>query len=189
MKSGFFRSNLLKALLVAAFAFVATGAAASAAQGTLPQAMTGADWVLAPVSSQSPISGDGNITIHFSANGDFGGDSTCNSYGGSATVGANGAISLGPIISTKRACLDNNLMQREGVYLTALDSVSAYKLDGATLQLTYKDGTLTFTRAGSNLPGVPNTGGGSLPILPLALGLLVVLGGVLLRVRSLRLAR
>src|SRR3954447_7819557 len=109
MRPTFFHSTILKALLVAAFAFIATGAAASAAQGDLPQEMTGTDWVLTQglsAGQQGPIAGDGNITIHFEANGDFNGNGGCNSYGGSATTGANGAISLGPVISTKRACLD-----------------------------------------------------------------------------------
>ena len=87
-------------------------------------------------------------------------------YGGTYTADAKGALTLSQVIATLRACADANTMAGEARYFTALQTVSAYKLDGAQVQLVFAggEGLLTFAPVqpapGGTLPGMPTTGAG-----------------------------
>ncbi|MFN2270399.1 MAG: META domain-containing protein [Anaerolineae bacterium] len=105
--------------------------------------LEGTDWILA-----NPLPGT-SITLNF-ANGGLSGFAGCNSY--SATYittlaeGPSNAISVGPISSTGQMCSEEIMDQEQG-YLTSLESVSQYTIEGTVLTLTTASGPLTFNAA------------------------------------------
>ena len=96
----------------------------------------------APLNMAEPIS------LSFEAGQRAGGNSGCNSYGGSYTVAGN-TLTISEINSTMRACAEQALNDQEAEYYQALQAVAAYEL--ANDQLTLKDASgavlLIFTRA------------------------------------------
>jgi hypothetical protein len=85
------------------------------------------------------------ITAVF-ADGEVSGSAGCNTYRGSyrSTRAAGGnTVEFGPLATTRMAC-DEALMEQEGLYLAALESATAYTIEGFALQITYPGGTLLF---------------------------------------------
>jgi heat shock protein HslJ len=83
---------------------------------------------------------DAAVTLTFDgAKEAIGGNSGCNSYGGTYQV--DGAkLTFGQIVGTLMACASQPVMQQESQYQQALAKVSQYTIDGDRLELTY-DGT------------------------------------------------
>ena len=73
------------------------------------------------------------------ADGRAGGSTGCNSMGGPYTLDGD-RLAFGPMISTKMACIENNLMAQEARFLAVLDSVERYTVSADTLAL-YVPGT------------------------------------------------
>jgi heat shock protein HslJ len=174
-------------------ALLITGGAASAQTGGLPADLTGPTWTLTAI--QGPAQdlqdlGSLGVTLRFGADGLAEGASTCNSYSAQATAGAGATLTFGPILSTKRACVEESRMNLETEYFTALQGVSAYTLQGTQLRLTYNNGSSFLEFTSTPAPGMPTTGGPNLglTLAILAAGaLLLVAGG--LGLRRARLAR
>lgn len=69
----------------------------------------------------------------------------CNIMGGDITLGQGNSFSVGPMMSTKRACM-GTLMQSDNEISQHLRKASSYTLNGQTLSLTTEeDYTLNFT--------------------------------------------
>jgi heat shock protein HslJ len=156
-----------------------------------PAALVGPEWrLISYQGAPGPVSDvrANEITIRFGADRSVSGSGGCNVYDGTYTAGADGALTLSQVIATLRACADEDTMTWETRYFAALQTVSAYKLDGAQVQLVFAGGTglLTFAPVqpapGSPVPGMPTTGAGAPSVWIAALGaLLVALGGLALR--------
>jgi heat shock protein HslJ len=99
---------------------------------------TGTQWQLVSIDS-APVLADTNITLSLNANGQAGGSSGCNSYGGSYTISA-GSITISDLFSTMMACLDDGIMQQETAYLAALQTATQIERSGETLTITYSEG-------------------------------------------------
>ena len=190
-----FRYTLTLVFLVGAAA-VSSGAA-QAQTGDLPAEMRAPTWTLTAM--QGPAQdlqdlGSVGVTLRFGDDGRATGQGPCNGYSSPYQAGAGAALTLGPVLSTKRACLDEGRNTLETEYFNALSSVSAYTLQDNQLQLTYNSGssTLQFTSATVTPPGMPTTGGPSLGLtlaLAAAGALLLVAAGLGLRARRGSLAR
>ena len=89
------------------------------------------------MSSQDPA--DFTITAQF-ADGRIGGTSAVNSYRGPYEADADGAFSVGELVSTMMAGPEPD-MQAETTYLELLKAATSYKVE---------DGTLTLSDAGGN---------------------------------------
>lgn len=115
---------------------------------------------------------DLNITLSFNNQGGITGLSTCNGFGGMYSVGVNNGLILTEIISTLRACEEQELNELESEYFAALNTVTSYTTDGSTLRLSYANGgVLTFGASGPlPTPGMPVTGSGFADVAPLAIG-------------------
>lgn len=83
--------------------------------------------------------------------GTFSGNGGCNTFTGSYETGEDGALTVGPIASTKMAC-EAEIMTAETAFLAALGSASGYSVDGDTLMLTGTNGAtvLSLNRAAAN---------------------------------------
>ncbi len=172
------------ALLIGAAAL--TSGAAQAQTGGLPAALVGPTWTLTalqgPAQDLQDLSSVG-VTLRFGDDGRAGGQGPCNGYSATAQASAGSALTFGPVLSTKRACVEEGRNTLETEYFNALQSVSSYTLQGTELRLTGQS-TLTFTSAAP--PGMPTTGAPSLALtlaLAAAGALLLVAGGLGLRAR------
>ena len=69
------------------------------------------------------------------------GSSGCNSYSGDYTYStADQALQVGRLLRTLMACTDGNIMQQEGNFITALQTVNSYHIKEDTLTLKAADG-------------------------------------------------
>jgi len=77
------------------------------------------------------------------------GNSGCNQYSGSLTKGTGEAITVGVLISTRRACLSEVAQQQETEYLARLQAAVAMRTDAGKLTIDYRNGndigSLEFT--------------------------------------------
>jgi len=101
--------------------------------------LEGTTWVL---SGSLP---DSEITAEF-ADDRVSGSAGCNTYTGtfvSTREDGQNTIQIGPLASTRMMC-DEELMDQEGLYLTALESATEYTIEGFTLSIAYPGGVLLF---------------------------------------------
>ena len=121
------------ALMVVAF-----GACASAqAQGgsEAPSPLAGASWRLVELNGQPPVAGGDTLTLSFAAGEErVSGNGGCNQFSGPYTQ--NGAsLRIGPLISTRRACIEPAANAQETAYFQALESANRYAIEGGQLVL------------------------------------------------------
>ncbi|MGH9341222.1 MAG: META domain-containing protein [Acidobacteriota bacterium] len=89
------------------------------------------------------------ITLIFESETRAGGFGGCNSYGGDYQA-QDGKISFSDIVSTLKACLDENATQQEQRYFSALQSAGTFELADDQLTIFYDDGqSLVFERSES----------------------------------------
>jgi len=94
------------------------------------------------------VSPTGTLTAKF-ANSSVSGDAGCNTFSGGVQVdGSN--ITIGPLASTQRACLEADKTKQESQYLQALGLAKRFEVLGDRLSLFRADGgyAVVFTRAG-----------------------------------------
>lgn len=97
-----------------------------------------------PGAITSVITGS-TITATFD-NGKLSGNAGCNTY--NATYEVDGSkIAIGPIASTRRACLDGLVATQEAEYLAALELARTYSLGANGLTLLRDGGTIAVTYA------------------------------------------
>lgn len=78
-------------------------------------------------------------------NGEVSGNTGCNGFGGKAEV-ADATVTFSQIISTKKACIGDGVMDLENAMLAVLNGEVGAEVSGNTLTLTGANGaSLTFT--------------------------------------------
>lgn len=117
--------------------------------------LLGTAWTLVsfgPAGEETPVLADSDVTLQFDDAGHGGGSAGCNSYGGDYEI-ENDSITFSPIVSTMMACADEDVMDQEQRYLTALQAASRYELqdDGQQLMIWYDEGegVLNFAQGAS----------------------------------------
>ena len=81
------------------------------------------------------------MSIAFGDDGTVSGSSGCNTFSG--TYSADGAIiEIGPLASTQKMCVAEEVMEQEAQFLAALGNASMYEIRGDRLQLRNADGAL-----------------------------------------------
>ncbi len=80
---------------------------------------------------------DTEITMAFDDDGNVSGSAGCNLYNGRYEAG-NEVLSFGTIQSTKKMCIEPEVMEQEAAFLAALATVNSYHIDGD--QITMRDG-------------------------------------------------
>jgi heat shock protein HslJ len=123
--------------------------------------LAGSNWQLTsfgPVGATSPVTGNVTITLAFGKDDKVGGQSGCNSYGGTYIV-QDDSLQFGELTSTLIACADQAVSEQEQQYLEALQSAGRFTLEGDTLEIRYQNdsGVLNFTRS-TNTTAEPPTG-------------------------------
>ncbi len=89
-----------------------------------------------------------SVTLEFGADGQATGSGGCNSYSSQYRVRDN-ELAFSPIISTRKACIDNDAMQQEQQFFAALQTASQFELAANQLTISYDEGqgVLTFVNA------------------------------------------
>jgi heat shock protein HslJ len=85
------------------------------------------------------------VTMHFQVD-QVSGESGCNTYSGSYTVDGN-KLQFGPLATTRQACPEPETMKQENAFLSAMEQVGSYKINGNQLELRdgKGDSVLMFT--------------------------------------------
>lgn len=120
-------ARLASVRVVAVFVLIVSGACAPAPSASLirvshPASLVGTAWRLVSIDGHKPPSSP-DVTIAFGPS-DISGDGPCNSFGGTYAYDPTiGALQFGPLVSTKRACVDPVLNDAEAAYFGALHGV------------------------------------------------------------------
>jgi len=166
-----FRRSVQAVLLLMSFAVVAQSQT-SRDLSTDQRVLTGIDWRLVsfgPTGSEENLVAGTTVTLKFGEDGRASGSTGCNSYSGTYQVRGD-TISFGRLISTKRACLDQNANQQEQRFLSALESASRFRLssDRLTIMSVRGRNALNFVNSTDSEPGGGPAEAGSDPLATLA---------------------
>ena len=143
---------LLVLLLITAPAMAQTTRDLSTDQRVL----TGTEWnlvSLGPSGSESDLVPGTTVTLKFGEDGRASGSTGCNSYGGTYEVRGD-RITFGRLVSTRRACLDQNANQQEQRFLAALEAANRFRLSSDRLTIFSDRGrnVLNFVSASTSEP-------------------------------------
>ena len=121
-------------------AMAATFEKAAAGSAALP----GSSWVVTGYNNGqqavvSTLAGT-DLTANFGADGTLSGNGGCNEYSAAYQIEGD-KISIGPAVSTKKAC-EQAVMDQETQYLAALATAATYRIDGSKMELRTADGAL-----------------------------------------------
>lgn len=118
--------------------------------------LTGIDWQLVslgPAGSEDDVVQGTTVTLKFGEDGRATGSTGCNSYGGTYEVRGD-TISFGRLVSTRRACLDQNANQQEQRFLSSLEAANRFRLSSNRLTILSDRGrnVLNFVSTSSSEP-------------------------------------
>ncbi|PJF27005.1 MAG: hypothetical protein CUN53_05700, partial [Phototrophicales bacterium] len=103
--------------------------------------LPGTAWQLVSLDGATPA---GVITLRFDDEGRATGSGGCNQFGGGYVVEGDG-IQFSQVITTERACLNDDVMAQESAFYAALSEAVLFSLNDDELTITYGDNqTLTF---------------------------------------------
>ena len=130
-----FSRNTLAALLLMSFAVAhaQTGSGMTSDQRVL----TGTDWrlvSLGPVGSETAVVAGTTVTLKLKEDERVSGSTGCNSYGGTYQVRGDN-ITFSRIVSTRRACLDQNANEQEHRFLSILETANRFRLSSNRLTI------------------------------------------------------
>jgi heat shock protein HslJ len=149
------RRSVLAALVLMSLAALAHSQT-SRDLSTDQRVLTGTEWRLVsfgPAGSEASLVAGTTVTLKFGEDGRASGSTGCNSYGGTYQVRGDN-ISFGRLISTKRACLDQNANQQEQRFLSALESANRFRLASNRLTILSERGrnALNFVNSSDSEP-------------------------------------
>ena len=135
--------TIVIAVLAVAAVVVIIVSAVGALGGEGPGAIEGRTWSLVSYAGQPILEGT-EITAQF-AGGRVSGVAGCNQYSGSYQL-TGGGLSLGPLITTKKACADpEGIMDQELTFVQFLQDAQTFRLTDEQLQIFTSDSeALTF---------------------------------------------
>ena len=127
----------MRSLLLILCVFVVAQAQPGRNMATDQRVLAGTDWRLVsfgPAGGEVGLVAGTTVTLKFGEDGRVSGSTGCNSYGGTYQVRGD-TISFGRLISTRRACLDQNANQQEQRFLAALESANRFRLSSNRLTI------------------------------------------------------
>lgn len=135
------RISLIAVVLASVSVFGAIAQSETAEPGA-QNSLSGTTWLLTFTSGDDHLTSvlpQSMITLSFEDGGRVSGNGGCNGYSGTYTLGEQGQIALSEIVSTLRACADEQMTIQESIYLSALNGVTHYELNGRQLTLRIAD--------------------------------------------------
>lgn len=131
-----FQRSVLAVLTLVSFAVLAQSQT-SRDLSTDQRVLTGTEWRLVsfgPAGAEASLVAGTTVTLKFGEDGRASGSTGCNSYGGTYQVRGDN-ISFSRLISTRRACLDQNANQQEQRFLSALEAANRFRLSSNRLTI------------------------------------------------------
>lgn len=122
--------------------------------------LTGTDWrlvSLGPAGAEADIVAGTIVTLKFGDDGRANGSTGCNSYSGTYQVRGD-SLSFGRLISTRRACLDQNANQQEQRFLSALEMANRFRLNANRLTILSDRGRNVLNFVGETPSGPDDDG-------------------------------
>jgi heat shock protein HslJ len=121
------------------------------------RALSGTEWrlvSLGPAGGEAGLVAGTTVTLKFGEDGRASGSTGCNNYSGTYQVRGD-TISFSRLISTRRACLDQNASQQEQRFISALESANRFRLTSNRLTIFSDRGrtVLNFTNEQPSEPG------------------------------------
>jgi heat shock protein HslJ len=120
----------MRALVLILFVFFVANAQPGRNMSTDQRVLAGTDWrllSLGPAGGEANLVAGTTVTLKFAEDGRASGSTGCNNYNGTYQVRGD-SISFGRLVSTKRACLDQNANQQEQRFLAALEAANRFRL-------------------------------------------------------------
>jgi heat shock protein HslJ len=99
--------------------------------------LTGSDWKLVsigPSGAEVDVVAGTTVTLRFGEDGRASGSTGCNSYSGTYQVRGDN-VSFSRLVSTRRACLDQNANQQEQRLLSTLEAANRFRLSSNRLTI------------------------------------------------------
>lgn len=112
-------------------------ACGSQMRGGAPMLLAGSSWRLTELNGRAPVAApsDGVPTLQFDASEPrASGNGGCNQYTGPYTQSGS-SLRFGPIVATRRACVDEAANRQETAFLEALHSTTRFTATGGELVL------------------------------------------------------
>ncbi len=163
-----FTGLVLVLMSVAVVAYGQTGRSMSTDQRVL----TGIDWrlvSLGPAGAETSVVAGTTVTLRFGEDDRANGSTGCNSYSGTYQVRGDN-ISFSRLVSTRRACLDQNANEQEQRFLSTLGAASRFRLSSNRLTILSDRGrsVLNFVNSSGSEPGDGPRDDNSDPVATLA---------------------
>lgn len=120
--------------------------------------LTGTEWQLVslgPTGSEAEVVPGTTVTLKFGEDGRASGSTGCNSYSGAYEVRGD-SISFGRLVSTRRACLDQNANEQEQRFLSSLESANRFRLSSNRLTLLSDRGRNVLNFVSTSAPEPPD---------------------------------
>ena len=124
----------LAVLAVTIFSVVAQG---QTGQSTHQRVLAGTDWrlvSLGPAGAEAGVIAGTTVTLKLGEDGRANGSTGCNSYSGTYQVRGDN-IFFSRLVSTRRACLDQNANEQEQRFLSALEAANRFRLSSNRLTI------------------------------------------------------
>ena len=122
--------------------------------------LAGTEWrlvSLGPSGAETDVVPGTTVTLKFGEDGRASGSTGCNSYGGTYEVRGD-RITFGRLVSTRRACLDQNANQQEQRFIAALEAANRFRLSSDRLTIFSDRGRNVLNFAGTSTSEPPDDG-------------------------------
>jgi heat shock protein HslJ len=123
------------------------------------RALAGTEWRLVsigPAGGEASLVAGTSVTLKFGEDGRASGSTGCNAYSGTYEVRGD-TLSFGRLISTRRACLDQNANQQEQRFIAALEAANRFRLASNRLTI-FSDRNRTVLSFTNNQESEPDNG-------------------------------
>lgn len=130
------RSQIFLLVLLVTMSIVAYGQTGRS-MSTDQRVLTGIDWrlvSLGPAGAETNVVAGTTVTLKFGEDDRASGSTGCNSYGGNYQVRGDN-ISFSRLVSTRRACLDQNANEQEQRFLSTLGAANRFRLTRGRLTI------------------------------------------------------
>ena len=120
--------------------------------------LTGTEWrlvSLGPSGAEADVVPGTTVTLKFGEDGRASGSTGCNSYGGTYEIRGD-RVTFGRLISTRRACLDQNANQQEQRFLAALEAANRFRLSSDRLTILSDRGRNVLNFVGTSTSEPPD---------------------------------
>ena len=139
----------MRSLVLILSVFLVANAQTGRNLSTDQRALAGTEWhlvSLGPAGSEASLVAGTTVTLKFGEDGRASGSTGCNAYSGTCQVRGD-TISFGRLISTRRACLDQNANQQEQRFISALESANRFRLASNRLTILSDRGRIILNFA------------------------------------------